>query len=160
MAKKEHIVRYTAEELQAMSARGEDRTDWVRAGATTQAELETQVASDPDEAGMIVDWASASVELPKPKSVLNIPDRYRCAGVLSPARQGLSDQDQCRSAVLFRAGASVKKGISGKKRPTRLRRSAPFPLRSSGLHPVPPGKATKANSLFQILWEREGKALA
>jgi uncharacterized protein (DUF4415 family) len=55
-----------------MLARGESKTDWKRAGAMTYDEIETMVASDPDEAGMIVDWSRVSVETPRPKAVLNM----------------------------------------------------------------------------------------
>jgi len=55
-----------------MRARGESRTDWKRVAATTYAEVERQIAADPDEAGMIVDWKSASAEMPQPKAVLNM----------------------------------------------------------------------------------------
>jgi uncharacterized protein (DUF4415 family) len=72
MAKKERIVSYSDEEMRAMSERGESRTDWARAGAVTQAELEASIADDPDEAGMVVDWSSASFEMPQPKAVLNM----------------------------------------------------------------------------------------
>ena len=72
MRKKEHTARYSADEVRAMTARGEDRTDWARAGATTEAEIEAQIAADPEEAGMRIDWAAASVEMPKPKAVLNM----------------------------------------------------------------------------------------
>ena len=72
MAKKEVIVSYTAEELQAKRARGESKTDWAKAGAVTQAELEASIADDPDEANLVFDWSSASFEMPKPKAVLNI----------------------------------------------------------------------------------------
>ena len=60
MAKKKHIVRYTTEELQAMQARGESKSDWARAAAMTQ------------EEGMVVDWSTASVEMPQPKAVVSI----------------------------------------------------------------------------------------
>lgn len=46
MAKKDDIVRYTAEEIDAMIAAGEDRTDWSR--NDTYEEIEAQIASDPD----------------------------------------------------------------------------------------------------------------
>ena len=72
MAKNETIVCYTADEINAMRARGESRTDWARAAATTQEELEASIAADPDEAGMEIDWDSASVVMPQPKSVLNM----------------------------------------------------------------------------------------
>ena len=68
MAKKEHIVRYTAEELAEESRRGETRTDWARAAAMTYEEIEAQVAADPDEAGMVYDWDNATTVMPKPKA--------------------------------------------------------------------------------------------
>jgi uncharacterized protein (DUF4415 family) len=40
MAKRERIVRYTAEEIDAMLARGESRTDWARVDAMRQDEVE------------------------------------------------------------------------------------------------------------------------
>lgn len=40
-----NIVSYTADELQRMPS----RTDWKRVAATTQAEVEAQIASDPDD---------------------------------------------------------------------------------------------------------------
>jgi uncharacterized protein (DUF4415 family) len=72
MAKKENIVSYTDEELRAMRARGESKSDWARAAAMTEAQLEAAIADDPDEAGLVFDWSRASVEMPKPKAVLNI----------------------------------------------------------------------------------------
>jgi len=72
MAKNERIVSYTADELRAMQARGESKTDWAKAAAMTDADLEASIAADPDEAGMVVDWAKASVDMPQPKAVLNM----------------------------------------------------------------------------------------
>ncbi|WP_246731530.1 BrnA antitoxin family protein [Methylocapsa sp. S129] len=72
MAKKEHIVRYSAEELLAMRDRGESKSDGARAAAMTDAQIEAAIAADPDEAGMTVDWAQASVDMPQPKAVLNM----------------------------------------------------------------------------------------
>jgi uncharacterized protein (DUF4415 family) len=72
MAKKEHIVHYTAAELKAMQKRGESKTDWARVAATTEAETEAAVAVDADEFGMTIDWDNASIEMPEPKAVLNM----------------------------------------------------------------------------------------
>ena len=72
MRNKEHIVRYTAEELQEMRRRGETYSDWERAAATTYAEIEAQIAADPDEAGMIVDWDSVTTEMPRPKAEVHM----------------------------------------------------------------------------------------
>jgi uncharacterized protein len=43
--KKSNIVSYTFEELERMPA----RTDWAKVAATTQAEVEAQIAEDPDD---------------------------------------------------------------------------------------------------------------
>jgi uncharacterized protein (DUF4415 family) len=72
MSKKENIVRFTLEELQAKVAAGESRSNWAKAAAMTEEELEAAIASDPDEAGMIVDWSKATTVLPEPKAVLNM----------------------------------------------------------------------------------------
>ena len=45
LRKKGNIVSYTDEELRRMPS----RTDWKRVDATTQAEVEAQIASDPDD---------------------------------------------------------------------------------------------------------------
>ena len=55
MRKKDNTVRYTADELAAMRQRGETRSDWAKAAAITQEEIEAQIAADPDEAGMVID---------------------------------------------------------------------------------------------------------
>jgi uncharacterized protein (DUF4415 family) len=72
MAKKERIVKFTDDELRAKQARGEDKSDWKRAAAMTEAEIEAAIADDPDEAETAVDWSQASVKLPQPKATLNM----------------------------------------------------------------------------------------
>ena len=46
MAKKEHIVSYSMEEIKEKIARGEDQTDYER--EDSQEEIERQIAEDPD----------------------------------------------------------------------------------------------------------------
>jgi uncharacterized protein (DUF4415 family) len=72
MPKKEHIVRHSAKELAEKRKSGESRSDWARAAAMTDAEIEADIASDPDEAGMVIDWDQVSIELPKPKADLHM----------------------------------------------------------------------------------------
>jgi uncharacterized protein (DUF4415 family) len=72
MSKKEHIVRYTDKEFRAMQLRGEDQSDWKGAAAMSVKEIEAGIADDKDEAGMNIDWSNVSVELPRPKAVLNM----------------------------------------------------------------------------------------
>jgi len=72
MARKAHIVRYTEKELEELVEKNGDRSDWKRAASMTDAQIEAAVADDPDEAGMVMDWANATVELPQPKAKLNM----------------------------------------------------------------------------------------
>lgn len=72
MQRSGRVVSYTAEELAEMRRRGETYTDWERAGAMTQEEIEAQIAADPDEAGMVYDWTNATTEMPKPKVDLHM----------------------------------------------------------------------------------------
>src|SRR5271156_3648799 len=72
MAKKERIVRYSARELAAKREREGSGSDWARAAAMTKEEIEADIASDPDEAGMVVDWKSVTVEMPQPKADLHM----------------------------------------------------------------------------------------
>jgi uncharacterized protein (DUF4415 family) len=76
MARKEHIVVHTDKELRAMQECGEDKSNWAQAAAMTETEIESAIADDSDEAGMVVDWSQASVELPQPKAVLNMRVDY------------------------------------------------------------------------------------
>ncbi len=69
MAKNERIVSYTAEELEAMRARGEGRTNYARLDAMTEEELEASI--DHDEEGEI-DWSSVQVGFPGPKERLTV----------------------------------------------------------------------------------------
>jgi uncharacterized protein (DUF4415 family) len=48
MLKKSNIVRYSAEEIAARIAAGEDRTNWDKLARTTSAEIEMQAAADGD----------------------------------------------------------------------------------------------------------------
>jgi uncharacterized protein (DUF4415 family) len=72
LPKKEHIVRHSAEELAAQRSQYGSRSDWDRAAAMTPSEIEADIAADPDEAGMVVDWSRVSVKLPQPKTDLHM----------------------------------------------------------------------------------------
>jgi len=76
MARKERIVKYTDKELRAMQECGESKSNWAKASAMTDAEIEVAIAGDADEASMVVDWSKASVELPQPKAILNMRVDY------------------------------------------------------------------------------------
>lgn len=72
MTSDRHIVSYTLEELAAMRANGEDRTDWDEAKTMTEADVEAAIASDDDEAGMVVDWAAARISVPTRKRMMTM----------------------------------------------------------------------------------------
>jgi len=72
VAKKEHIVRYSAKDLAGKRERGETRSDWARAAAMTEKDIASDIASDPDEAGMVVDWDTVSIKLPEAKADLHM----------------------------------------------------------------------------------------
>jgi len=64
-------VRYSAEELAAMNARGEDRTDWDKVKRTTSAEIEAQAKADGDLAAE--GWQQTAIMgLPPKKEPVNL----------------------------------------------------------------------------------------
>jgi uncharacterized protein (DUF4415 family) len=67
MKRKGGIVRYTAEEIDAMLARGESRTDRPRVKRMTEEELEASIAADPDDVHAPLDWNKAVKGLPPAK---------------------------------------------------------------------------------------------
>lgn len=69
MEKNEHIVCYTADEIDEMLRRGEDQTDWARVDAMTEEELEASI--DKEEEGEF-DWSTAQVGIPPPKQQLTV----------------------------------------------------------------------------------------
>ena len=69
MAKSERIVRYTADEIDDMLGRGEDRTDWARVDAMTEEELE--VAIDFDDEGEF-DVSTVQRGIPGPTRQLTV----------------------------------------------------------------------------------------
>ena len=72
MRKQGNIVRYTAEELDEMRRRGEDRTDWTKVDAMTEEELEASITADPDDIHEELDWSKAIKGLPPMKRHINI----------------------------------------------------------------------------------------
>lgn len=66
------IVRYTAEEIDEMIARGEDQTDWAKVDAMTEEELEASISADPDDIHEEIDWTKGFSGLPPFKKHINI----------------------------------------------------------------------------------------
>jgi len=86
MKKKGDIVRYTAEEIGAMLARGESRTDWAAVKAMTEEELEASITADPDDIHQPIDWTQTVEGMPPRKRDTRIRidedvlDWFRLAG--------------------------------------------------------------------------------
>jgi uncharacterized protein (DUF4415 family) len=72
MARSERIVRYTRDEIEARIARGEDRTDWARVDALSEAQLEAAIAADPDSETGAIDPRRGLAEIPRPKEDLHL----------------------------------------------------------------------------------------
>jgi len=70
---KEHIVRYTAKEIDEMIARGESQTDWARVDAMTDEDIERAIADDPDWADFKdIDWSKARMVIPVAKKSVSV----------------------------------------------------------------------------------------
>ena len=72
MTRKGDIARYTAEEIDAMLARGDSRSDWVRVKGMSEEELEASIAADPEDVHAPVDWKKAVKGLPPRKRDIHI----------------------------------------------------------------------------------------
>ena len=66
--RKRAAVLFTAEQIEAKIARGEDRTDWRKADAVVGKKLARSIRADTDDVHEKPDWA---------KAVKGIPDRKR-----------------------------------------------------------------------------------
>ncbi len=72
MGKKSDTVRYTAKQIKARIARGEDRTNWNKIDAVSGTQLETSIRADVDDVRGEPDWTQAIVGIPAPKDHINI----------------------------------------------------------------------------------------
>jgi uncharacterized protein (DUF4415 family) len=72
MRKGQSIRSYTAEELKAMRRRGEDRTDWAKIDAMTEADLERAIAEDEDERDLQPDWTRAELVLARRRQSVHL----------------------------------------------------------------------------------------
>jgi len=72
MRKGESTRTYTADDLKAMRRRGEDRTDWARVDAMTEADLERAIAEDEDERDLEPDWTRAELVIPRPRQSVHL----------------------------------------------------------------------------------------
>ena len=73
MRKKSDTVRYTAKQIKARIARGEDRTDWNKIDAVSGTQLEASIRADVDDVRGELDWMQAIVGIPAPKDPCQYP---------------------------------------------------------------------------------------
>jgi uncharacterized protein (DUF4415 family) len=72
MRKKNDTVRYSAKQIKAKIARGEDRTKWDRVEVVTGTKLDASIRADADDVHGEPDWMQAVVGIPAPKDHINI----------------------------------------------------------------------------------------
>ena len=72
MRKKSDTVRYTAKQIKARIARGEDRTNWNKIDAVSGTQLEASIRADVDDVRDEPDWMQAIGGIPAPKDHINI----------------------------------------------------------------------------------------
>ena len=72
MAKKNGTARYSARQIKAKLARGEDRTDWTKIARTTKASLAASIESDPDDIAGEPDWTQAGIGVPGRKEHVSL----------------------------------------------------------------------------------------
>ena len=72
MRRKNDTVRYTAKQIKARIARGEDRTNWDKVDAVTRTKLEASISADVDDVKGEPDWTPAIAGIPAPKDHINI----------------------------------------------------------------------------------------
>jgi uncharacterized protein (DUF4415 family) len=65
-------VRYTAKQIKAKIARGEDRTNWNKVDAASGARRRAPVRADADDVPGEPDWTQAVVGIPARKDHINI----------------------------------------------------------------------------------------
>jgi uncharacterized protein (DUF4415 family) len=72
MQKKNDTVRYTAKQIKAKIARGEDQTNWKKIDAVVGTKLEASIHADVDDVHDEPDWTRAVVGIPALKDHINI----------------------------------------------------------------------------------------
>jgi uncharacterized protein (DUF4415 family) len=107
MAKKERIVRYSAEELAAKIARGESQTDWARVKAMPQEEVER--LADEEDGPLPEGWESTII--------IGLPPRKRDVHIRLDADvvdwfRGQGRGYQTRINAVLRAFVESRKGTA------------------------------------------------
>ncbi|HTB11090.1 MAG TPA: BrnA antitoxin family protein [Bryobacteraceae bacterium] len=72
MRKKNDTVQYTAKQIKAKIARGEDRTRWRKTNSVTGKKLEASIRADADDVHGEPDWTKSIMGVPAPKDHINM----------------------------------------------------------------------------------------
>jgi uncharacterized protein (DUF4415 family) len=72
MRKKNGTVRYSAKQIKAKIARGQDRTNWDKVDAITGSKLTASIRADVDDVQGEPDWTRMIVGIPARKDHINI----------------------------------------------------------------------------------------
>jgi len=72
LRKKNDTVRYTAKQIKAKIARGQDLTNWDQVDAVAGKKLEASIRADVDDVSGEPDWTQAVMGIPAPKDHINI----------------------------------------------------------------------------------------
>ena len=105
MEKKSRTVRYTAKQIKAKIARGEDRTDWPKADRATGKRLEKSIRADADDVHAGARLGSGRHGRPGPERSHQYPPRSRYPGVVQGTGPRISNSYEQRLAR-FRAIAT------------------------------------------------------
>ena len=90
MRKGADIRTYTADEIRAMRRRGEDRTDWAKVDAMTEADLERAIALDEDERDLEPTGRARSWSCPGPSNRSTCGSTPRSSSSSKPATRATS----------------------------------------------------------------------
>jgi hypothetical protein len=71
-AEENDTVRYTAKQIKAKIARGQDLTNWDQVDAVAGKKLEASIRADVDDVSGEPDWTQAVMGIPAPKDHINI----------------------------------------------------------------------------------------
>jgi hypothetical protein len=113
MAKKERIVRYSAEEVAAMIARGEDKTDWQRVKAMSQEEVER--LADEEDGPLPEGWESTIILGPARKRDVH-PPRCRYPRLAPRAGKGYQTRINAVLRPLSKPAAGAARNLTSRGR--------------------------------------------
>ena len=92
MQKKNDTLRYTAEQIKAKIARGEDQTDWRKADAVTGKKLEASIRADAEDIYEEPHWANAVMGVPAPRDASRSELITTCSSASTPAAEANGDE--------------------------------------------------------------------